>query len=370
MSAITIGGDLIHYEKLGRGRPVILVHGWIGSWRYWIPLMQKLHTSFSVYTLDLVGFGDSYWFKEWFDGRVQALWFLLGGIALYKIAEGYDTAFIQKTTLKEGGILIGMGLIASLVWQAELLLPLGFCMIFAIPFLRIPRWALWPSAFVMTLAMPLFALVLNLDAEWDIQEHQYLAFWAPFFLIKRIFINGHFPVFSYMPFVLIGIWLGGKNIHNQGFRSTVMWLSLTVMILTFFGAAVLGEFAYMFSGTGIHGMELYYAFRIEKIFPMPVFIVNTTAWCLFIMMTLATWLPLLPQSAQRLLSVAGYLSPWIYLVHVLLGIGLMKIIGWENSMTGDHATIAAVIFLLVTGGILYFFHQKGSDTESPLTKNE
>jgi pimeloyl-ACP methyl ester carboxylesterase len=59
MSAITIGGDLIHYEKLGRGRPVILIHGWIGSWRYWIPLMQKLHLKFSVYTLDLIGFGDS-----------------------------------------------------------------------------------------------------------------------------------------------------------------------------------------------------------------------------------------------------------------------------------------------------------------------
>lgn len=59
MSAITIGGDLVHYEKLGRGRPVILVHGWIGSWRYWIPLMQQLHTKYSVYTLDLIGFGDS-----------------------------------------------------------------------------------------------------------------------------------------------------------------------------------------------------------------------------------------------------------------------------------------------------------------------
>lgn len=59
MSAITINRDLIHYEKLGRGRPVILIHGWIGSWRYWIPLMQKLHTQFSVYTLDLIGFGDS-----------------------------------------------------------------------------------------------------------------------------------------------------------------------------------------------------------------------------------------------------------------------------------------------------------------------
>lgn len=59
MSAITIEGDLVHYEKLGRGRPVILVHGWIGSWRYWIPLMQQLHVKYSVYTLDLMGFGDS-----------------------------------------------------------------------------------------------------------------------------------------------------------------------------------------------------------------------------------------------------------------------------------------------------------------------
>lgn len=59
MSAITIGGDLVHYEKLGRGRPVILVHGWIGAWRYWIPLMQQLHLKYSVYTLDLIGFGDS-----------------------------------------------------------------------------------------------------------------------------------------------------------------------------------------------------------------------------------------------------------------------------------------------------------------------
>ncbi len=59
MSAITIDGDLIHYEKLGRGRPVILVHGWVGSWRYWIPVMQQLHLKFKVYTLDLLGFGDS-----------------------------------------------------------------------------------------------------------------------------------------------------------------------------------------------------------------------------------------------------------------------------------------------------------------------
>ncbi len=59
MSAITVGGDLVHYEVLGRGRPVILLHGWVGSWRYWIPTMQQLHLKYRVYAIDLFGYGDS-----------------------------------------------------------------------------------------------------------------------------------------------------------------------------------------------------------------------------------------------------------------------------------------------------------------------
>lgn len=60
MSAITVGGDLVHYEVLGRGgRPVILIHGWLGSWRYWIPTMRLLQLKFRVYAIDLFGYGDS-----------------------------------------------------------------------------------------------------------------------------------------------------------------------------------------------------------------------------------------------------------------------------------------------------------------------
>lgn len=59
MSAITIGGDLVHYEVLGRGRTVLLLHGWVGSWRYWVPVMQQLHLKYRVFAVDLFGFGDS-----------------------------------------------------------------------------------------------------------------------------------------------------------------------------------------------------------------------------------------------------------------------------------------------------------------------
>lgn len=59
MSAITIEGEIIHYEVLGRGRPLIFLHGWIGSWRYWIPAMQAASGTFRAYSLDMWGFGDT-----------------------------------------------------------------------------------------------------------------------------------------------------------------------------------------------------------------------------------------------------------------------------------------------------------------------
>lgn len=59
MSAILLNDRVVHYEVLGRGRPVIFLHGWVGSWRYWVPAMQSAAMSFRAYALDLWGFGDT-----------------------------------------------------------------------------------------------------------------------------------------------------------------------------------------------------------------------------------------------------------------------------------------------------------------------
>lgn len=59
MSAIIIDDKIIHYEVLGRGKPIVFLHGWVGSWRYWIPTMQSASTSYRAYAIDLWGFGES-----------------------------------------------------------------------------------------------------------------------------------------------------------------------------------------------------------------------------------------------------------------------------------------------------------------------
>src|SRR5215210_1348509 len=59
MEYLELEGSWIRYRVTGRGPPVVLVHGWLTSGRIWEQLADLLAQRFTVYTLDLAGFGES-----------------------------------------------------------------------------------------------------------------------------------------------------------------------------------------------------------------------------------------------------------------------------------------------------------------------
>ncbi|MCA9991139.1 MAG: alpha/beta hydrolase [Ardenticatenaceae bacterium] len=61
MSSIVTQQGILHYETMGRGQPLILLHGWINSWDVWRDSMIALANGgqYRVYALDFWGFGES-----------------------------------------------------------------------------------------------------------------------------------------------------------------------------------------------------------------------------------------------------------------------------------------------------------------------
>jgi pimeloyl-ACP methyl ester carboxylesterase len=54
-----VGGTPVRYRTAGTGRPVLLVHGLAGSWRWWRPVAEPLAARHRLCVVDLPGFGSA-----------------------------------------------------------------------------------------------------------------------------------------------------------------------------------------------------------------------------------------------------------------------------------------------------------------------
>lgn len=60
VSTVRVGDLTIHYQVQGEGRDVVLIHGWVSSWRLWQGTMATLAgAGCRCWALDLPGFGAS-----------------------------------------------------------------------------------------------------------------------------------------------------------------------------------------------------------------------------------------------------------------------------------------------------------------------
>lgn len=89
-----VNGLTIHYKKTGSGPDLVLLHGLSHSWEGMIPIAEKLKKDYTLYIVDLPGFGDT------------------GSLAEYSIEidADYIHAFLQQLNLiPEAVVGVSMG---------------------------------------------------------------------------------------------------------------------------------------------------------------------------------------------------------------------------------------------------------------------
>lgn len=88
----TIKGVKTHYQLIGQGQPLVMLHGWGCDWQIWYPLIQSLSTHYQLIIPDLPAFGQSEaaaaiwnttdyvkWFEEFIKATLDTKPFMLMG---------------------------------------------------------------------------------------------------------------------------------------------------------------------------------------------------------------------------------------------------------------------------------------------------
>lgn len=82
--------QIVYYQKVGKGKDLILLHGWKQDVSTWWPLVDLLKDNFTLWLLDLPGFGKS--------GNPKKIW----GMEEYT---NFVAQFIKDNKLKKPAIL-------------------------------------------------------------------------------------------------------------------------------------------------------------------------------------------------------------------------------------------------------------------------
>lgn len=73
---LALKGTTTHFQKIGQGPNLVLLHGWGCTWEIWSPVIARLSESFTLIIPDLPGFGksepaeqawNSYQYAEWLE---------------------------------------------------------------------------------------------------------------------------------------------------------------------------------------------------------------------------------------------------------------------------------------------------------------
>lgn len=244
------------------------------------------------------------------EGRAAALFVVLAGIGL-SLGRA-DTAVMLRRAL----FLLAAGLLNLLIFEADILHFYALYFLLALPLLSARPAALLAAAAASILAGFAGLLWLDYEANWDWETLTYSNFWTAEGFLRHSFFNGWHPVFPWVAFLFVGMWIGHLNLSNR-----------RIQIALLLGGTVLALAAAQ-PATWVQDPELAELLGTKAIPPGPFYIIAGSGSAAAVIALVLLLTPALTRlGLATWMQVPGRQALSLYVAHILLGMGALEAMG-------------------------------------------
>ena len=291
-------------------------------------------------------------FTSFLTGKASATFVVLAGAGLSvmtRTAQGNPKEWKKARLLliKRSLFLFVAGLSYLWIWPADILHFYGVYILLSLSFLRLkPRVSLVAATFIILL-YPVLLGFFDYSQAWDFAKLEYRDFWSLRGFVRNLFLNGFHPVIPWISFLLVGIWFGRQRLNNRVFIKFCLVINAVGFILIqLLSLAVIRA---MLSLDVMDAETSQLLFGTASMPPLPMYMLNGITFALaLISACILVSQKLRDNPVIAALSKTGRMALTFYVLHVILGMGLIEALGPHNlgKYTLEFSTTYALIFSL------------------------
>ncbi|KAA3646269.1 MAG: DUF418 domain-containing protein [Chloroflexi bacterium] len=303
-------------------------------------------------------------FVQLFEGRAAATFVVLAGIGISLMGRralaSMDPQDITKNRarlLKRSAFLLIAGLLHTLIWSADILHFYGLYFLFAAFIFMVPdRVLLWLAGLFTVVFVILFFLV-DYELGWEFESLTYYHSWTITGILRYLFYNGLHPVFPWMSFVFVGMWLGRQDLSQPQLRRRLLFASIGIVL----ASTLLSNWAVAQSSLAMDAETAEAIFGNSPFPPMPLYVLAGGGTAIAVIM-LCLMLAESFESALwlRALISTGQIALTLYIAHVVVGMGTLEAIGRFEDQTLAFSVGSAFVFCALSVVFAYFWRLRFS----------
>ncbi len=287
------------------------------------------------------------------DGKAAATFVVLAGVGMSLMArralaasDASQLGQVRRTLLGRALFLFVVGLAYTPLWNADILHFYGVYIALGAFVLSWSGLALAGVAAAVNVGFLLMLVTLDYEAGWNWANLEYEGIFSPVGMLRHLFFNGFHPVFPWLTYLLLGIWLGRQDLTDRARRLQIGGAGLAVVV----GVSGLSRWLVGLIGVAIDGdPETTVALFGTTPMPPNVFAMLAGSGAAVFVIAAAIELEQHIRGLRltRALVAAGQLALTLYVAHVVLGMGGLLLIGRLEGQSLVFALGSAAAFMVL-----------------------